>query len=65
MIHEIKFRREITDLGCDDVPNQRVEMTVDGDVNLTELVRQFECFIKACGYYPPEGQHLEFVDNDE
>lgn len=64
MKHEIKLIREIEDLGCDDVPNQRVEMTVDGNVNLDELVRQFECFIKACSYYPPDGQHLEFVDNE-
>lgn len=64
MIHEIKFRREIRDLGCDDVPDQRIEMTVDGSVTLPELVRQFECFVKACGYYPPDGQHLDFVEEE-
>lgn len=64
MKYEIKLIREIEDLGCDDVPNQRIEMTVDGEVNLDQLLQQFEYFVKACGYYPPDGTRLEFVDDE-
>jgi hypothetical protein len=65
MIHEIKFTRVIVnepgDTSSDELPNQKIEMTVDGQATLNEVIAQFESFLKACNYYPPEGQILMFV----
>ena len=66
MKHEIRLIREIKyDAGettSANLPNQRIELTVDGNVCLDELLGQFESFIKACNYYPPENSHLEYVE---
>jgi hypothetical protein len=63
MKHEIKLIREIEDL-CDDVPNQKLEITIDGSATLDEMLDQFEYFLKAAGYYIPDKQRLEFVDEE-
>jgi len=63
----IKFIYEVeqpsTIIGYGGVP-RRVESTLNGDVNLTELIAQFELFVKGIGYFPPENAHLDYVDND-
>jgi hypothetical protein len=30
--------------------NQRVEFTIDPDIDMTEMVSTLECFLKAIGY---------------
>jgi hypothetical protein len=35
-----------------------------GDVTLTELLDQFDLFVKGIGYCPPDNSHLYYVDND-
>ena len=63
----IKFIYEVEQpsavIGYSGVP-RKVETTLNGDVNLTELISQFELFIKGIGYFPPENAHLDYVDND-
>jgi len=63
----IKFIYEVEPpsavVGYRGVP-RKVETTLNGDVNLTELISQFELFIKGIGYFPPENAHLDYVDND-
>ena len=63
----IKFIYEVeqtsSGIGYSGVP-RKVETTLNGDVNLTELISQFELFIKGIGYFPPENAHLDYVDND-
>lgn len=44
---------------------RRVEHTIDSEVSLSELLEQFEYFIKAIGYFPPDNSKLEYVKNDE
>jgi hypothetical protein len=63
----IKFIYEVeqspTLESCSSVP-RKLEIVLSGDVNLTELIEQFELFTKGIGYFPPENAHLDYVDND-
>lgn len=43
---------------------RKFEVTLAGDVSLSELIEQFEYFTKGIGYFPPENAHLDYVDND-
>ena len=42
----------------------KVEFTLPGDIELSEIIEQFEFYLKACGFYLPDGHHLDFVEND-
>ncbi len=69
MKHEIKLIRVISygenDRYIEGVPPQRLEITLDGDINLPDLLQQFEQFVKGMSYVPPEGAHLDYVSDDE
>lgn len=43
---------------------KRVEFKFDGGITLPDLLAQFELFVKALGYYPPENAHLDYVDDE-
>lgn len=44
---------------------RRVEHTIDSEVSLPELLEQFEYFIKAIGYFPPDNSKLEYVSQED
>jgi len=37
-------------------------MEMSAHVHISEVVEQFERFLRAMGYYPPAGTHLDFVE---
>ena len=43
---------------------RKIVIELPGDLDLSELLEQFEYFIKAIGYFPPDNSHLDYVDND-
>jgi hypothetical protein len=43
----------------------KIEHTISGETDLTELLEKFTYFVKGMGYYPPENSTLEFVPNDD
>ena len=40
----------------------KVEITLDGQAGLEELTVQFNAFVRAVGYYPPDNCVLDWVD---
>ena len=46
-------------------PERKVEITLDGEMNLPELLEQMDLFVKACGYVPPENCILDYIENDD
>lgn len=67
MNHNIKLSYEISyndsDERIEDAPPQKVEFVVDGNITYDELLSMMDRFIKAVGYYPPEGAELAYVKN--
>jgi hypothetical protein len=59
---KIKFiaEREDREHYADDCAN--VTMESISDPNLETLITDFECFLKACGYYIKEGSQLDFIE---
>lgn len=43
---------------------RKMTVEIPGDVTMSELLEQFEFFIKGIGFFPPENSHLDYVDND-
>lgn len=43
------------------VGDSRVSVKFSGDTNLTDLVEEFEHFIKACGFHVESGTALDWV----
>jgi hypothetical protein len=41
-----------------------VEFALTNEPSMPELVEQFELFIKAMGYFPPDNSHLDWVEED-
>jgi len=41
---------------------RKVEITFDGQADLEELTEQFNAFVKAIGYNPPDNCVLDWVD---
>jgi len=41
--------------------NTRMEMSAHS--HITEVIEQFERFLRGVGYFPPSGCHLDFVDD--
>jgi len=68
MKQEIKFIytvKNIDDLGyIGDKIHRTVEITLDGNLDLDNLLEEFQLFIKAVGYYPPDNSKLDWVDNE-
>jgi hypothetical protein len=44
-------------------PHLSTRMEMSAHVHISEVVEQFERFLRAMGYYPPEGTHLDFVED--
>ena len=44
--------------------NKEVKFLLDGDRNVTELLEQFMCFMKACGYHFNISDTLQVVNED-
>jgi len=61
-IYESKFTNEFG--GHCGTP-RKVEHTIDCEASLAELLEQFEFFVKAIGYFPPDNAHLDYVDDDD
>jgi hypothetical protein len=43
---------------------RKLAIELPGDIALSELLEQFDCFIRGMGYIPPENARLDYVDND-
>jgi hypothetical protein len=43
---------------------RKLTVELSGDISLTELLEQFNYFVKGIGYFPPDNAYLEYVDND-
>ena len=43
---------------------RKLVVEIPGDITISQLLEQFEFFIKGVGYIPPENAHLDYVDND-
>jgi len=43
---------------------RKLAIELPGEIDLSELLEQFDYFIKGMGYIPPENAHLDYVDND-
>jgi hypothetical protein len=61
LIYENEYTNDFSG-HCGTPRKMTVELT--GDITITELLQQFEYFIKGIGYFPPENAHLDYVDND-
>ena len=64
MKQEIKFTYTLEHTNDDinvSVPH-KVEITLDGQADLEELTEQFNAFVRAVGYYPPDNCVLDWVD---
>jgi len=44
-------------------PHLATRMEMSAHVHISEVVEQFERFLRAMGYYPPAGTHLDFVED--
>jgi hypothetical protein len=64
MKQEIKFvyTVEHTNDGINIGVPHKVEITLDGQAGLEELTEQFNAFVKAVGYNPPDNCVLDWVD---
>lgn len=64
MQHNHTFEYHLT--GGEDLtmPDQAVRFTMDGNINLSTIVEQFELYLKATGFVPPDNCRLEFVEQD-
>ena len=38
-------------------------MEMSAHSHITEVIEQFERFLRGMGYFPPSGCHLDFVDD--
>ena len=62
LIYENEYRNTPI-LGHQGTP-RKMTIEIPGDITLTELLTQFEYFIKGIGYFPPDNARLDYVDND-
>lgn len=60
-IYENEYTSEIT--GHCGTP-RKLTVELPADMDLPDLIEQFEFFVKGIGYFPPENTHLDYVDND-
>lgn len=44
---------------------RRIEHELTGEINLTELLENFDCFVKALGYVPPDNSTLDYVKEEQ
>lgn len=44
---------------------RKIEISFDGQASLEELLEQFNSFVRAIGYYPPDNCVLDWVDVNE
>ena len=44
-------------------PKQTTRMEMSAHSHITEVVEQFERFLRGMGYFPPANCHLDFVDD--
>ena len=43
---------------------RKLAIELPGEIDLSELLEQFDYFIKGMGYIPPENARLDYVDNN-
>ena len=59
------YENEYTDVFASHCGTKRkLVVELPGYISISQLVEQFEFFIKGAGYIPPENAHLDYVDND-
>lgn len=59
------YENEYTDVFASHCgPERKLVVELPGDISISQLLEQFEFFIKGIGYIPPENAHLDYVDND-
>jgi|TARA_Y100000310_G_scaffold345202_1_gene462633 hypothetical protein len=44
-------------------PEHLIIMTTDA-VCMADITETFENFLKGCGFFPPEGHHLDWVEDE-
>jgi len=59
------YENEYTDIfaGPSGTPRKLI-VELPGDITISELLEEFNLFMKGIGYFPPENAHLDYVDND-
>lgn len=62
MKQKIKLTYEMEE--SEGIKPRLVEHSFDGELTLPELLQEFEYFVKAVGYFPPEGS-LDYVKDEE
>jgi hypothetical protein len=59
------YENEYTDAFAGHCGTERkLVVEIPGDISISQLLEQFDFFIKGVGYVPPENAHLDYVDND-
>ena len=58
------YENEHTDAFADCGTERKLVVEMPGDITISQLLEQFEFFIKGIGYIPPENAHRDYVDND-
>lgn len=48
-----------------DIVPRTITFDISGDATLPNLVEQFEYYLKATGYFPPDGCHLDWVEDEK
>jgi hypothetical protein len=43
---------------------RKLIVELPGDITISELLEEFNLFIRGIGYFPPENARLDYVDND-
>ena len=45
-------------------PKLITRMEMSAHSHITEVIEQFERFLRGMGYFPPSNSHLDFVDDN-
>lgn len=51
-----------SDYWSSDNTYHKANIEIDSSASLSQVLHAFECFLKACGYYPPDNTILDFVE---
>jgi hypothetical protein len=43
---------------------RKLVVELPGDITISQLLEQFDFFMKGVGYVPPNNAHLDYVDNN-
>lgn len=64
LIHNHKFSYEISHSEVDGVIPHKVEVSVDGEVNLDEICEKFQTYLEAVGYVLPDNTYIGLAEKE-